>query len=286
MSPKGRYVRAKSVSRRDRDWYKKHEHLSADELRQARTKRQQKELDQFAVKQAASLLKQDERLNRTLGRQQKDLLAEIEKKRREITAKRSSGGSIKDRARDIFRKAVDNLTLQPLMRNRAIKVMQGSADNLGELMEKWRQEKRDQLGRQWLGMEKRHAAERERDEQRIARKESKGRTEATGERGKKQFNIRGDAKTARHTTAAPPVASLKDTHSRASKAKPPLAAKATKAASKPAQHPVSKVAAGSKISGKGIFSMIAQGIGSIASDLIKAGSGKKPPNANKSGGNP
>jgi hypothetical protein len=254
---KGRYIRGKSEPRRDRDWYKKHEHLPPDELRRARARRQQKELDSFAVKQAAALLKLDERLSRTLGKQRQELLAEIEKKKQEIKDRRSGNASLKERARDIFRKAVDNITLRAFLRNRAIRSMQKSADELGLLMEKWREEKREQLGRQWLSMEKRHAAERERDEQRIARRESQGRTEATGERGRRQFNMQGDARTARHAIGRPPVKSLKDTHAKAVRAKPARPAKSRSGAS------------------KGIFSMIAEGIGSIASELMRASSGKK-----------
>jgi len=267
---RGRYVRGKSAPRRDRDWYKRHEHLSPDELRRARARRQQKELDQFSLKQAAALLKLDERLKRTLGGQQRQLLDEIEKKREEIAA-RQGGGNLKDKVRDIFRKAVDNITLQAFLRNRSIKAMQKSADGLGDLMEKWRREKRDQLARQWASMEQRHAKERERDEQRIARKESKGRSEATGARGKKQFNIRGDADSARHTAAKPPVSSLANEHRKTTQTRPK--AKAVKQAHgqaakiRPAR--AGKTASSNK--DQGIFSVLAIALSHVAG-IAKAAS--------------
>ncbi|PPC80913.1 MAG: hypothetical protein CTY39_10855 [Hyphomicrobium sp.] len=63
-------------------------------------------------------------------------------------------------------------------------------------MERDRASVRSRYAKAWISLEKRHAAERERDERRIAERGRKDRGDAAITRARKQFNVRSDASTA------------------------------------------------------------------------------------------
>lgn len=216
---KGRYVRGRGIPRRDHQWFKKHAHLPADEIRAARADRQGKEVQKFAIKQASSLLRFDQKLTRTIGPDLDKLKAEIVKMEQRDTSNPVRARNPKGSPLSIMRKMGDILTVRHFLDGRALSRMRRSADGLGQMMDARRADKRKQLGKYWKAMEVRHAAERRRDEERISRIKSKGRIETAGERSRKQFNIRGDEKTAQYTTAKPPLRSLKRDHSHIAKIK-------------------------------------------------------------------
>ncbi|PPC80643.1 MAG: hypothetical protein CTY39_11095, partial [Hyphomicrobium sp.] len=63
-------------------------------------------------------------------------------------------------------------------------------------LERDRASVRSRYAKAWISLEKRHAAERERDERRIAERGRKDRGDAAITRARKQFNVRSDASTA------------------------------------------------------------------------------------------
>lgn len=69
--------------------------------------------------------------------------------------------------------------------------------DLIDVIEARRDAGRDRLGQMWSALELRHAAERRRDEQRMAERSRRGRSEAIAARGKQAFNARSDSETAR-----------------------------------------------------------------------------------------
>jgi hypothetical protein len=65
----------------------------------------------------------------------------------------------------------------------------------------WRKGPLDPYARDWEKMERRHAAERIRDERMIERKRSEGSRGRSGEIARKSFRVRANAETAQHTPA-------------------------------------------------------------------------------------
>ena len=57
--------------------------------------------------------------------------------------------------------------------------------------------KREDVARAWTRLERRHEVERQRDEERISRRQRETRGRQSGERALKHFNLRGDVATAR-----------------------------------------------------------------------------------------
>ncbi len=186
---KGCYVRHKQTPRVDHDWFKRHSHLSPDEIREARANKQRKETTLFALKQSAALLRFDQRLSRTTGREQKIVAKERQKIEHQLDA-----AIVKSKPRTplgIFRKSVRSLSPQRFFKKRAVSRLVHAEAQLTDLMETKRTAKRDQLGTLWRRMERRHAAERRRDEERIAKQKRQGRSESAARHAKHLFRIEG-----------------------------------------------------------------------------------------------
>jgi hypothetical protein len=215
---KGAYVRGKDVPRRDRDWWKAHEHLPDDQVRAARKTRQEAEAARFTEKAVRHVLLADAKIARTLGRQRNEVLKQLHALKTKAPPPRRRGPGLKGAVEELFRKTANAITGKTLRRRGAIERLQDSARALGARIDKDKKAARDKTARAWTRMEKRHAAERERDEQRIERRRRDATGRQTGERALRQFNLRGDPETARHVQ--PPTRPLILTHAHAAASSP------------------------------------------------------------------
>lgn len=193
---KGRYVRHKQTPRSDHDWFQKHKHLSDEHLRAARRKQQERERREFAAEQVAAIARHDTRLDNSIGREHRRIEAEIERRRTDYEMKYSPTPA--NDVRSIFRTVVITLSPRRFLEQRQIRRLATSATDLDELITTKRTAMRDKLGSLWEKLEVRHAAERRRDEQRIAERQRRGRSEATSARSRKVFKARADTATAVH----------------------------------------------------------------------------------------
>jgi hypothetical protein len=195
---KGTYVRGKNVPRGDRDWWKAHEHLSDDQIREARGARQQEEAAKFTEKAARHVLLADAKIARTLGRQRNDVLKQLHALKTQMPPPRRKSPGLKAAVADLFRKTANAITGRTRRRRGAIERLQDSARGLSARIDDKKKTARDEAARTWTQMEKRHAAERGRDELRIEQRRRQATGRQTGDRALKQFNLRGHAETARH----------------------------------------------------------------------------------------
>ena len=193
---KGQYVRHKQTPRSDHDWFQKHKHMSDEHLRAARLRQQERERREFAAKQVAAIARHDTRLDNSIGREHRRIEAEIERRRTDYE-KTYSPKPTND-VRSIFRTVATTLSPRRFLEQRQIRRLATSATGLDELITTKRTEKRDKLGSLWEQLEVRHAAERRRDEERIAERQRRGRSEATSARSRKVFKARADTATAVH----------------------------------------------------------------------------------------
>lgn len=193
---KGLYVRHKQTPRSDHAWFQKHKHLPDDDLRLARLKQQERERREFAAKQVAAIARHDTRLDNSIGREHRRIEAEIGRRRTDYE-KTYSPTPVND-FRSIFRTVAITLSPRRFFEQLQIRRLATSATDLDELITTKRTAKRDKLGSLWEKLEVRHAAERRRDEERIAERQRRGRSEATSARSRKTFKARADTATAAH----------------------------------------------------------------------------------------
>jgi hypothetical protein len=99
---------------------------------------------------------------------------------------------------ELFRKTASAITGRTRRRRGAIERLQDSARALGSRIDARKKDARDEAAQAWTKLEKRHAAERARDEQRIEQRRRDATGRQSGDRALKQFNLRGDPATARH----------------------------------------------------------------------------------------
>jgi hypothetical protein len=88
-------------------------------------------------------------------------------------------------------------------------------DDLKAQMDDRRSGARAKLGEMWTRLERRHAAERRRDEARIAERARRGRAEGTAQRAKTQFAVRGDRDSGQAFAAAKSVDNITADHDKA-----------------------------------------------------------------------
>ncbi|WP_165784552.1 relaxase/mobilization nuclease domain-containing protein [Zhengella mangrovi] len=211
---KGRYVRHKQTPRGDHDWFRAHAHLDDEAIRQARADRQQKELRDFALRQTRFLARIDARLRAGPGRDLDALRKHREARQAALDKATNRHGP--QAIPSLFAKVAALLSPRRFIERRAIGQMIRAEDKLTGLIDQRHKQARDKTGELWRRLEARHAAERRRDEERIAARARSGRSDAAASRARTNFAVRGQAETGRNFAAA--------------KALPKVAAKQRKAA--------------------------------------------------------
>jgi hypothetical protein len=199
---KGAYVRGKDVPRADRDWWKAHEHLRDDQIRSERQARQQSEAAKFNEKVARHILLTDAKIARTTGKQRAAVLEQLHNLKAEARQPPARRPGFRAAVLELFRKTANAITRSPVRRRGTIERLRESAHALGIKIEDQKKSVREDVARAWTRVERRHATERQRDEERIAHRQREARGRQTGERALKQFNLRGHGETARHVQPA------------------------------------------------------------------------------------
>lgn len=194
---RGAYVRGKDVPRADRDWWKAHEHLPEGQIRAAREGRQKAEAAKFNGKEARRVLLADAKIARTLGKQRGEVLKELRALKADALYVPARRPGIAGAVRELFRKTANAITRTPVRRRGTIERLRESAQALDTKIDEQKKSVREDVARAWTRLERRHEVERERDEERIARRQREARGRQSGERALKQFNLRGDDATAR-----------------------------------------------------------------------------------------
>jgi hypothetical protein len=193
---RGLYVRGKDTPRRDLDWWKAHRHLPDDALRSARADRQSGELKDFQNAFAKAIVVLETHAATIDNKKIKQLQAEVARRQGKYLAKHNRPANRTQRAIHAIRRMADYITGRDFRENRHIKSLNKSITALEQRLERDRASVRSRYAKAWISLEKRHAAERERDERRIAERSRKDRGDAAISRARKQFNVRSDASTA------------------------------------------------------------------------------------------
>jgi relaxase-like protein len=215
---KGAYVRGKDVPRGDRDWWKAHERLSDEQIRAARKDRQEEETAILTHKAALHVLIADARISRTLGKQRNDVLKALHALKTQMPPPGRRSPGLKAAVAELFRTTANAITGKTRRRRGAIERLHDSARGLTTRIDARKKAARDEAARAWTRLEKRHAVERARDEQRMEQRRRQATGRQTGDRALAQFNLRGDPTTARHVQ--PQVRPLILTHAHVAAASP------------------------------------------------------------------
>ncbi len=214
---KGTYVLARGVPRRDHEWFRSVAHLPAHEIRGARAARQEREREQATRQAADRTAILEGLLTRRYGLRLAEVEGEIERlQRAEYWRKVCDRDpvSLILAPRHAFHALVDLVTARAFYRPRRIKALRRTASELRQAL---RDRRGVELSRQrdaWSKLAARHAAERRRDEERIAAMARAARGTGTADRGRWAFNLRGNAETARHVSPGKPLLTLSDVHAR------------------------------------------------------------------------
>ena len=193
---RGRYVRGKDTPRRDLDWWKTHRHLSDDGIRAARADSQSSELKEFQNAMAKAIVGLETRAATIDTKQIKQLQAEVARRQTEHLAKHNRSSNRSQKAINAIRRVADFITGRAFRESRQIKTLNKSIAAMEQRLERDRSGVRSRYAKAWISLEKRHSAERERDERRIAERGRRDRGDAAISRARKQFNVRADASTA------------------------------------------------------------------------------------------
>lgn len=215
---KGEWVLARNVPRRDHHWFKSVAHLPADDIRQARAARQEREREQLTRKLADATLRLDGRLTRRYGLE----LAESERaidnlKRAEYWRKKRDANSVALilAPKHAFHALVDLVSARKYFRPRRIRALQKTAETLRQTLANARRDFMTKRGMAWRQINSRHDAEKRRDEDRIAKLARAARGKGTADRARKIFNLRGAVETAGYFAPKQPVLTLSAVHAKA-----------------------------------------------------------------------
>jgi uncharacterized membrane-anchored protein YhcB (DUF1043 family) len=191
---KGRYVRGKDTPRPDHEWWRKVQHLPDADIRAARAKKQATELKSFETRMAKGLVRLEARIARTQAVEHATLSAELTaRKAAHEAAARRQGGSLKAR----MKRLAELVSVHRFRSARRIKALTRDIAALERSMADRRSGLRAEYAAAWTSLERRHLAERQRDEMRITARGGKERGDAAIARARKVFNARGRADTAR-----------------------------------------------------------------------------------------
>lgn len=204
---RGRYIRGKETPRPDHEWWQAHRHLSDDTIRSARQDKQAKELQSFQHAMGKAIMSLEARVVTTDLRQIDRLKAEINRRQAEHIARKQKPSTRTRLPIHAIRRMADFLTGRDFRESRQIKSLSKAITALERQLECDRTNVRSRYAKSWISLEKRHSAERERDEKRIAARSRKDRGDARIARSRGQFNLRSDADTA--AMLAPKIAAGK-----------------------------------------------------------------------------
>lgn len=190
---KGRYVRAKDTPRPDHEWWQKVKHLPDADIRAARSKKQTKELAAFETRMAKGLLNLEARIGRTLSVEHRVLSEELAGRKaaheQRVAAGRGRG------MKAMMRRLADTVSGWRFRSQRRIKAIDKDIAALEMRMGAMRGDLRARYASEWAALERRHHAERQRDEFRLKAR-GKERGDAAITRARQAFNARGRADTA------------------------------------------------------------------------------------------
>jgi len=217
IQAKGSYVRGKDTPRSDHDWWKAHCHLPDDAIRAARSAKQAKDLQTFQRDMGQAIVRLEARIAAADQRRIEQLNHEIARRQSEHLARKQQPPSRARRVINAIRRMADALTGRDFRERRQIKALTKSVTALEQRVEHDRLDVRARYAKAWISLEKRHAAERARDERRIAERGRTERGEQTVRRARQQFNLRSDLLTARKLSPRIPAGKLKTAFNRRSK---------------------------------------------------------------------
>lgn len=214
---KGEWVVARGVPRPDHDWFKSVAHLPPDEIRRVRTARQEREREQLTRKLADRTMKLDGRLTQRYGLKLADVERTIERlQRAEYWRKKrdASPVALVLAPKHAFHALADLVSARSFFRPRRIRALQNVAAVLKSALSSARRDDVSLKASAWLKLRNRQDAERQRDENRIARVARAAQGKSTTDRARKVFNLRGAVETARLVSPGKPLVSLSDIHAR------------------------------------------------------------------------
>jgi hypothetical protein len=190
---KGRYVRGKDTPRADHDGWQKVKHRPDADIRALRAKKQAKELKAFEAKTAKGLLALEARIGRTFAAEHGVLSGELAARKAAETARAVP----RDRSlKTMMRRLAEMVSPRRFRAFRRIKALGKDIAALEGRMASLRSDLRDRYGKEWMALERRHLAERERDEVRIADRARREDGRGSITRARKAFNARGRGDTA------------------------------------------------------------------------------------------
>ncbi len=212
---KGEVITAKNVPRGDHDWFKSVAHLPADQIRQARAARQDREREQFQHVAAKRAARAEQRISRRYGDRLREVETEIERLLRAEGWRKNTtrlSASLILSPRQAFHALVDLFAARAQRRPRKIAALDKVATKLREKMVEVRDAERARQVDARRRMVLRHGVERQRDEDRIDAMGRVARGKGQAERGRKVFNLRGNVETARLVSPKQPLVRLADIH--------------------------------------------------------------------------
>ena len=181
---KGQFVKNENITREEYDWVKEHRSLEPNDIREARSARQIKE----AAELKQTFTRRQNRLEAALKREYARPRAKLDK---EIGATEERIGK-----KGLFRSVVRKLTGAEKRDQASLSSLKTSLQEIDSRIDERRDELKHGYGRDWEKMERRHAAERMRDERLIERKRSEGSRGRAGEVARKSFFVRAGSDTA------------------------------------------------------------------------------------------
>lgn len=188
---RGQFVKNVNLTRHEYEWVKQHRAAAPEALREARSARQAKEAQELRrdyTRREASL---EVVLKRDYGQTRKAMQAEIATTEDRIGQK------------GFFRAVVRKITGAEKRDHRSLSALKESLGTIEAQMGARRDDLKQGYARDWEKMERRHLAERERDERQIERRRSEGERGRAGERARKTFRIRSRSDSAQHAPAPP-----------------------------------------------------------------------------------
>ncbi|MGX0879690.1 hypothetical protein ACSSV4_004400 [Roseovarius sp. MBR-154] len=185
----GQFVKNENITREEYDWVKQHRSLDPEAIRDARSTRQANEASELRNR----LTRRQSALEAALRRDYAKPRAKLDK---EISALEERIGK-----KGLFRSVVRKLFGAEKRDQAQLASLKASKDAIEARMVERRDALKQDYARDWEKMERRHAAERIRDERMIERKRSEGSRGRSGEVARKSFRVRANTETAQHAPA-------------------------------------------------------------------------------------
>jgi len=186
---KGEFVKNVNLTREEYTWVKQHRSLDPEAIREARTARQTKD----ATELKRGFTGRQNALETALRREYAKPRAALGK---EIAATEERIGKP-----GFFRLVVRKVTGAEKRDHLTLASLKGALSRIEAKMDERRDALKQDYTRDWEKMERRHVAERARDELQIERRRSEGSRGRSGEVARKSFRIRSRADTADHVPA-------------------------------------------------------------------------------------